>query len=991
MSDYDIFGILNDKKALKLYPWMESGDYHFKLVTEENITECIDACINSPVGRFSLDLETTGIDNRVFNGETVDKIVGVCLSGDGITGWYIPLRHRDNRISPDAGKHNLSWSLFDKEFRRLIDAVMEDRVVAIFHNGKFDQEFLENNGGEPYGCWDAPKRWEDTLILAYLRHSRARRKGLKALSSAPPDAVLDTPTGGPGLGMEMLELGDLFPENHPKTQYDYSLLDPSEEGPLIYGCSDAICTFKLYDLLAPPVLKPTDHPYDQMRIYRIEKSCVAATRWMERNRIPTSREKVMELIKLGQQEWYDSIMEVYRAASEILGRDCMPGFYKVLRDNWVADDPNKLLRDQLLHAKSLQDIKYPNPMGKVESQGKRWSWIYDVNAPKQLGELFDEMGVPGLVRTEASGQIKTSKDILDNVIASAEDRFPFMSKIKRFREVNKALSSYLFPMLEDVEPTDHTMRINFNAHKVDTGRFSTPAKGGDLASSKKNRIAGWPEINFQSVPATYDPRRPECMTRIRECVVARPGYFMVAIDFAGEELRLVTNLSREPKWLEEFFRCSSCTRTFPRGDGRKTPSPPPARCPNCGSDKIGDLHTLTALSVYGQDALTRPEWKQLRGNAKGVNFGLCYGGGGGAVQRACNVDRNEGWRIKNQFDGTYAGLKGWWGQMHKFAEKYGFVLTAFGRKYPVPDVWSSDRGFRAKALRNAVNGPIQGSGADIIKIAMALVYKAVKKKGWLDTCRMIATMHDELVFEIHESILFEAIDMIVPLMCSNPLLLGMRWPVPLTTDCEIGKDWTVKWDLNEMKHREVRFNGDKKVKEPKKPQRKNWTGTPDEYDKAVESHSEAVAAWEALPNSFPTTLIQFGAPTGSLDGDGSAPTSIPSDNPSPASDTPSTPEPVVKAPTVEGGQKRDTSAETSPPKYSPPRTAPGEDFVFTLRAPMTPTVCVKLAQVIAACKGKGTRRLRLETADGIVLNGWSEGDYFVNDQQFYWKAQEAGL
>lgn len=982
MSGLGIFGILNDEKAIKYYPWMESGEYNFVLVTPENIAEAIDACINGVNGRFALDLETTGIDNRVFDGETVDKIVGVCLSGDGITGYYIPLRHKA------GAEHNIPWSLFDREFRRLMAAVMAGDVVAIFHNGKFDQEFLEFPGGEPYGSWDAPKRWEDTLILAYLRNSRAKRKGLKALSEMDPEATWEAPTGGPGLGMKMLELSDLFPEDHPKTQYNYALLDPSQKGPLIYGCSDAICTYKLYDLLAPPVLAPKDHPFSQKQIYRIEKACVAAVRWMERNRIPTSPERVMELIHLGQQEWFDSVMEVYEAANEILGRDVMPGYFKVLRDQWVPDDPMNLLRDQIKFAKSREDILYPNPAGMAEARGQRWPWIYDILAPQQLGPMFDEMGVPGLKRTEKSGQIKTSKDELDRVIKEAQDRFPFMGKIKRFREVNKALSSYLFPMLEDVDPTDHTMRINFNGHKTDTGRYSTPAKGGDLASSKKSRIAGWPEVNLQSIPATYDPRRPACMTRIRECIQARPGYYIVAIDFSGEELRLVTNLSREPKWLDEFFRCSSCSRTFPRGDGRVTPEAPPPRCPNCGSDKIGDLHTLTALSVYGADSLSKPEWKQLRGNAKGVNFGLCYGGGGSAVQRACNVDRNEGWRIKNQFDATYATLKGWWEKMHAFAKKYGFVLTAFGRKYPVPDVWSSDRGFMSKALRNAVNGPIQGSGADIIKIAMALVFKHCQKKGWLDLCRMIATMHDELVFEIHESILFEAINDIVPIMTSNQFIKAMRWPVPLTTDCEIGPDWTVKWDLNEMKFREIRFDGDKKVKPPKKPKQKDYK-KPEDYEKALakydawpgDTHEEKMANWEAMPNSFPATLIQLGAPVGRVvEGNFEADKA-----PEPA-DAAGAPEPADAA----GAEVApDPSAEVL--KFNPPKTAAGDDFLYTLHAPLTPTVCVKLAEVISECSGKGTKRLRIQTADGRSLHGWGDADYFVNDQQFYWMAHQAGL
>lgn len=1766
----DFLNFMDQQAPLKLYPWMESGDFEFILVTPENIAECMDACINGVNGRFALDLETTGIDNRVdaSTGSTKDKIVGVCLSGDGKRGWYIPLRHQKGT------EHNIPWSLFDREFRRLMAAVDADQVVAIFHNAKFDQEFLEFYGGDAYGKWDNIKRWEDTLILAYIRNSRARRKGLKALSLAPPDADHTHAAGGPGLGMEMLELSDLFPKDHPSQQYDFSLLDPSEEGPRIYGCSDAICTYRLYDVLAPDVLTDAPKRHNQQSIYRIEKGCVIACRWMERNRIQTSPKVVMELIQLGQQEWFDSIMEVYRAASEILGRDVMPGYYKVLKENkpgedeggFVANDPLNLLPEQVKRAKVFENRYFPNPLGTVETRGKSWPLIYDVNAPVQLGQMFDEMGVPGLVRTEKSGQVKTSKDVLEMVIEQAADRFPFMQKIRRFRETNKALSSYLFPMLEDVDPTDHTMRINFNPHKVDTGRFSTPAKERELGSAKTKRIPGWPEINLQSMPATYDPRRPACMTRLRECIVARPGYFIVACDFSGEELRLVTNLSREPLWLEEFFRCSSCTRKFSRGEGGHTPKAPPSRCPNCGSDKIGDLHTLTALSIYGEDAPRKPEWKQLRGYAKCVhpdtlvgmfeggrhagirplrvlsfgdfdqfqpvqqvttvwsgaedvpvrstynggtkplfhvvtrrgiltctdqhafvradgsqaslstglsegdvlaepeaphlnspfwpqlkyrpfegvpeveiptsselayaagaflgdgaksgtttvgishgmvgktdktgvpysewqgtlarafnsagfaptkrkkslylgsrhvmrflqalglvdevaggkvlriptwvlasgregalaflgglfdtdgtvnkrdaalslttkdavfagqvgavlqvlgavpymepvwnktyerwyyrirvrasdapaiasgmkhrgklarlrptepghtlpncvlkvipagegpcvdvslgnkdhlywangllthnstNFALCYGGGGNAVVRACSVDKNEGWRIKNQFDATYIGLKNWWTGQHKFANEYGYVRTAFGRNYPVPDIWSADGGFRSKAERNSVNGPIQGclhgdsrvptslgvrriedlsgqtfnvwtgtrwtrgrafpsglkqlvhttltsglvvrtspdhrfrvyedgllswvrqedltpemwvvtdargadlpeqslsftddgnsahnkkgyqfkgnhealwellglvigdgsirddgliihvggldaaqqaafyadrfasalnlsptvretsrsegdnrqptwqvcfwdtafrefcrtlglgdwntytkrvpeavwsqsarhraaflrgyfsadgcvnianavdvrstnpdllmdthkllrsigirstvrldskrvsvkdrvayrdhvgflipekserlsaieenpwtgqwhalpqglikqigetvykssiyaalpreeksavlrlkagsgskpqclrylakippeevsdqitsllgfdyeqvvavedtgvqvemydievgdcvhafvcdgvivhnSGADIIKIAMWLIHRHCKSKGWLDLCRMIATMHDELVFEMHESVIEQAIEEIVPIMTSNPLILKQGWPVPLTTDTEIGHDWTVSWDLNGMRYREVRFEGDKKVKEPKAPSRKDFD-SPADYDAALEKYQAAKAAWEAMPHSYPATLRKCFKQAGSTD---------PGESSTPAEASPPSTEPPIVA---EG------PAVVEPPvtevDFHPPRGGkPGDFYDFTLKAPLTAPTCVALSEVIATCKGRGTRKLRLKLPDGSFLEGWGgdKGGILVNDQQFYYLAEAKGL
>lgn len=1423
-SDDDGMGYFNKVRVLKKHDWMKTKK--FVLVTTQNLTECIDACINGVKGRFALDLETTGIDNRVdeLTGATKDKIVGVCLSGDGMTGWYIPLRHQNTREHPNAASHNIPFHIFDPEFRRLMAAVDEGRVVAIFHNGKFDQEFLECNGGEPYGDWSVPKNWEDTLILAYLRHSRARRKSLKLLSAASAD---EKPTqeqisqvGGRGLGMVMYELEDLFPkpEKGEARKYDFSLLDPSEDGPLIYGCSDGICTWLLADLLIPEVLQPK-HAWNQKYIYTIEKLCVTATRWMERNRILTDPAKVMELIKLGQQEWFDSVIDVYNAAHEILGRDVMPGYYKVLlhgspedgvTGRFVPDDPLTLLPQQMTFAKSREAMWYRNAIGTVETRGKKWPLIYDVLAPQQLGQMFEEMAVPGLKYTEKSGQVMTKKDELDRVIDEAADRFPFMSKIKRFRETNKALSGYLYPMLEDVDPSDHTMRINFVAHKTDTGRFSTPAKERELDAKNNKRMPGWPEINLQSMPATYDPKRPAAMTRIRECIVARPGYYIIAIDFSGEELRLVTNLSGEPKWLDEFFHCSSCNRKFNRGDGATTPPPPPARCPNCGSDKIGDLHTLTALSLYGQEAPRKDNWKALRGYAKCVhpdtliglpqgvrplstltfgdhaeflpvagnlqvwrghsdpsrgmvpvkstynggvkplyhvvtrrgiltcsaehafvladgsqvslssglvrgmalesltapslgssewvrrayipfagvpaveiqttpdlayfagmflgdgsksgsttigishgdvrktdkmgipysqwqeilagscsaagftpvkqsesvylgsrqvmrflgaldlvagvsggrilrvpqwvmqagregvlrflgglfdtdgtvnqidagiawtskdaifagqvaallhavgcvpavepcwnktyqrwyyrvhvraseaaavaihmkhpgklarlraalpgarlanqvleiipagdlpcvdlsldneehlywtngllthnstNFALCYGGGGNAVVRSTGVDKNEGWRIKNQFDQTYLGLKRWWGGQHRFATEHGFVTTAFGRVYPVPDIWSADGGFRSKAERNSVNGPIQGSGADIIKIAMGLAYKTCKKNNWFKLVRLVATMHDELVFEVHGSVLEEVINTLTPAMTSNAMIMGMKWPVPLTTDCEIGHDWTVSWALNEMRYREIRFDGNKKVKEPKKPLKGDdkYKDNPEAFRKAMDEYPAKKAAWEAMPYSWPEELRPLFTNLGPVEG--GAPVSPPSPSPQASVPAPLPPlaevpsqevrEPMSLSPPVEmerampespaeetaapvalanfdedeipaatvteslvasGATPAPTTVSTAapaPPVQQPPRMMKsGDTYDFVLGVPLTPGVCADLAQVIVACQSGGTKKLRLLLPDGSVLTGWSDTDCFVTPDQFYWKAKETGL
>ena len=300
------------------------------------------------------------------------------------------------------------------------------------------------------------------------------------------------------------------------------------------------------------------------------------------------------------------------------------------------------------------------------------------------------------------------------------------------------------------------LRINFKQLGTDTGRFTTPGQ-----KDRGDGLHGGTRFNLHSLPSTYDPSRPECMRRLRECIKAREGKFLAAIDFSGEELRIVTNISGEPLWLEQFFRCSDCDTSFDRKER------PPKFCPNCGSDKIGDLHTLTALSIFGQNAKKDPRWKALRGQGKATNFALLYGGGRSAVMRAVGVDENEGAKIKAKFDKTYNGLSSWWEKQKKTAVEQGWVQTVFGRKYPVPDALLPRKGTThgipnggliAKAQRNAINDPIQGTGADILKIAMLHIYHEAKKRNWLDKARILACMHDEILFEIDGDILEEAID-----------------------------------------------------------------------------------------------------------------------------------------------------------------------------------------------------------------------------------------
>lgn len=819
-------------------PWM--NEKVLKMVnTEEGFKKVVGDCIEA--GVYALDLETEGLDARVYEGRTVHQIVGGCFSPDGHHGYYVPIRHKEHP------QHCLPITVWEREMKRLVDS----DAVAVFHNGSFDHEFLQFCGTS-LGEWDDPKSYEDTQVLAYLSYSRMKQKGLKPLSKK----VLD---------MEMIELKELFdPKEVRKTGMDFGTLDPTWEPVTWYGAADAICTYLLYKHYHPLVMEgkgdfgwpesvpgkpmhwPKPHGGTQKTIYAVEKLTMPATRWMQRNRLPINIDKVRELIAISHREWLEAFVDVYTQVSEALGRDIRPGAVRLFTDpsegEWFfnVDEPQPTTTEQLNICSIEAERRGMDPTFIDEKRKKRietiakevpkvtdpktketvaFPVVYDINSPEQLGLMFRELAVPGLKVTENSGQVQTSASELDRVVEGTGEKFSFMASVKRLRNVHKALSN-LYPIYTDSDKRDNTLSVQFKQLGTDTGRYTTP---GRKKGKPKQGGTSW---NLHSTPATYDPNRPEGMRRIREVICARPGRKIVAIDFAGVELRIVTNLSREPEWMNEFFRCSSCGKTFSRGDGKNTPPAPPPRCPNCGSDKIGDLHTLTAVNVYGEEVLSQPDFKQKRQQAKGSNFALCYGGGGQAVMRSTGCTKQEGWRIKNLFDKKYKGLARWWGRQKAFARKHGYVLTAMGRWYPQPDIDNPNGFFRSKAERNSVNGPVQGGSADITKLAMAMVYREMKKLGWLEKVRMIITIHDELVFEIDDDILGDAIDVLIRVMTIDAVH-RLGWPIPLTVDCEIGQDWTVPWDLNEMRYGEVRFIGNKKIKKPSAlPEGYNWDDLP---------------------------------------------------------------------------------------------------------------------------------------------------------------------
>ena len=358
------------------------------------------------------------------------------------------------------------------------------------------------------------------------------------------------------------------------------------------------------------------------------------------------------------------------------------------------------------------------------------------------------------------------------------------------------------------------------------------------------------------------------------------GVIVHNCDYSGLELRAVASICEEPRWLAEFYRCSSCDHEFtpPKKIGRnkwEIVETPPAICPTCGEDTIGDLHTLTTKIIYGDDVVNLPpsEFKKKRQNGKGANFSIVYGGGGGAIARATGVDSKEGWEIRNKVLNGLPTFKRWMDNTIHHAHQNLEVETAIGRKIRLWDINSEESWLRAKQERNAINSIVQGTATgDLIKYAMAKVHTAVKDRKWEDVCRMCLTIHDELVFEIRQDMLDEVLPVIDD--CMTEFAHRVKWPIPLVTDVEFNTNWSpnYNWTLMHSIHPKTKiaaeptpsFLLDKITMSPGMWYKEDdgtqmvWTG--DEYVPYDEFNADEVEMHEESPEPVSLSLSSEEAP-----------------------------------------------------------------------------------------------------------------------------------
>ncbi|MGC2620602.1 MAG: DNA polymerase I [Acidobacteriaceae bacterium] len=347
---------------------------------------------------------------------------------------------------------------------------------------------------------------------------------------------------------------------------------------------------------------------------------------------------------------------------------------------------------------------------------------FNINSPKQLGDvLFNKMDLPRPMKYGKGKVISTAQDVLEEL--AAVNDVPRM--VLEYRQVAKLKSNYAdsLPLLADAEGRVHT---TFNQVGTATGRLSST------------------NPNLQNIPI-----RTELGREIRAAFVAPPGCVLLSADYSQIELRLLAHFSEDPL----------LTRAYQTGE---------------------DIHTLTAAEVFGVPAETMD--KETRGRAKAVNFGIVYGISPFGLAQQLGIEQAEARLYIEKYFARYEGVRTYIDRMLEETRREQKVRTLFGRIRPIPDIQSRNANQRGFAERTAINTPLQGTAADLIKLAMIRIDARMAKKKLKS--RMTLQVHDELVFDVPEA-------EIVPMteLVRHEMEHVIELSVPLVADVGVGANW----------------------------------------------------------------------------------------------------------------------------------------------------------------------------------------------------------
>jgi len=349
---------------------------------------------------------------------------------------------------------------------------------------------------------------------------------------------------------------------------------------------------------------------------------------------------------------------------------------------------------------------------------------FNIASPKQLGEvLFEKLLLDPKAKKTKTGQYQTGEDVLMGLAAKSD----IVRDILDFRQLQKLKSTYVDALPLMVNPKTGRVHTSYNQAVAATGRLSSN------------------NPNLQNIPI-----RTERGREVRKAFIPRNAdHVIVSADYSQIELRIIAEISKDANMMEAFVQGI-------------------------------DIHTATAAKVYGK-TLEEVDGT-MRRNAKAVNFGIIYGQSAFGLSQNLGIPRKEAAEIIEQYFAQYPGIKTYMNDTMQFARENGYVQTLMGRRRYLRDINSANQTVRGFAERNAINAPIQGSAADMIKIAMINIHREFKAHKF--DSRMTMQVHDELVFDVHKN----EIELVKPIIMEN-MKNAIKTSVPIVVEIGTGSNW----------------------------------------------------------------------------------------------------------------------------------------------------------------------------------------------------------
>ena len=370
------------------------------------------------------------------------------------------------------------------------------------------------------------------------------------------------------------------------------------------------------------------------------------------------------------------------------------------------------------------EAKLNNELQTIEQQiYTSVGMTFNINSPKQVGEeLFDQLQLDDKAKKSKTGQYSTSEEVL----LALKPKHPVVGLILEYRELKKLISTYISALPNYINPTTGKIHTTYNQTVTATGRLSSS------------------NPNLQNLPI-----RSERGQLIRQAVIPDEGCLFLSADYSQIELRLMAHFSQDPHLVQAFL------------SGQ-------------------DIHAATAAKIF--NVSIEEVTKEQRRQAKTANFGIIYGISAFGLAQQLDCSRSEAKALIDGYFAAFPGVIDYIEKQKELARQQGYAVTLFGRKRYLPDILSHNATVRSFAERNAVNSPIQGTAADIIKMAMVTIHRRLKEEGL--KAQMIMQVHDELNFNVP----LNEVDKVREIVVSE-MQHVVHLTVPLIADCGVGSNW----------------------------------------------------------------------------------------------------------------------------------------------------------------------------------------------------------